>query len=219
MHVFCDESGGPNLAEDTFLVAAVTISGANATRLLKSFRKAVSWTEAEIKGHALRRDQRRIFFDLIHRESDFGAVVVSCQRGEALGGWAMGALPEITLYRHLLCEACRTSGEPGIEPLTITPDGGRYKRVDLRKIESDLVDAAKDWTIDWRRTRVRFQNSASVPGLQVADVIANTAFQALGNTPAAAYARELLLPLGSSGRLILRPIELAACRPPWLTAR
>ena len=217
MHVFCDESGGTDPANDIFLVAAVTISGVAATRLLKSFRKAVRWAEVEIKGHALRPEQRRIFFDLIDREADFGSVVVTCQRSAALGGWAMGALPEIALYRCLLCEACKAAAGAGIEPLTITADGGRYKRSNLKRIEGDLVRAAKDWTTDRRRTSMRFENSISIPGLQVADVIANTAFQSLATTPAAAQAETLLHPLRSSGRLTLRSATLPGSRPTWLT--
>ena len=71
--------------------------------------------------------------------------------------------------------------------------------------------------MDRRRTSVSFENSVSVPGLQIADVVANTAFQSLGATPAAAQAETLLHPLRSSGRLTLRPVALPGCHPTWLT--
>lgn len=217
MHVFCHESGGADPANDVFLVAAVIISGANATRMLKSFCKAVSWTEVEVKGHALRPEPRRIFFDLVAREADVRAVVVHCQRREVLGGWAMNAMPEIALYRCLLCEACEKTAGSGSGSLTITVDGGRYKRAELRDIEVDLTRLAGTWTMGQHRATVNFRDSASIPGLQIADVIVNTAFQCLGHTPTATYAETLLSPLRHLGCLTLCPVELEDCRPAWVT--
>ena len=215
MHVFCDESGGSDPSNDVFLIAAVAVSGAHATRLTKSFRKATDWTDTEIKGHALGPDQRQVLFDLLAREVDVRSIVVSCQRRQALGGWAMSNLPEVNLYRRLLCEACEEVSRSSTEPLTITADGGRYKRVDLRRMEDDVRHAAESWSAGRGRTKISFRDSASAPGLQLADVVANTAFRSLGGTPAAIHADALLSPLGRSGRLILRPVTLADCRPTW----
>ena len=215
MHVFCDESGGTDLSNEVFLVAAVAVSGAHATRLVKSFRKATDWTDTEIKGHALGPDQRQVFFDLLAREVDVRSIVVSCQRRQALGGWAMSNLSELNLYQRLLCEACEEVPRFSIEPLTITADGGRYKRADLRKVEDRVRHVAERWSASPRRTMMSFRDSASWPGLQIADVVANTAFRGLGGTPAAIHADELLSPLRRSGRLILRSVALADCRPEW----
>lgn len=103
LHVFLDESGGADAANDTFLAAAVGISPHDAARLLRSYRKATK-TTGEVHGHQLDRRQRGIFLDLLAREA--AAAVVVCQQRERLGGWAMSELPEVDLYGHLLAEAC-----------------------------------------------------------------------------------------------------------------
>lgn len=218
MQIFCDESGGADPANEIFLVAAVMLSATGATRSLKSFRKAVNWKGSEIKGHSLTLEQRRVFFDLLNREADLDSVVVSCGRRNPLGGWAMGTLPESQLYSHLLREACLGLIRPGFVPRTITPDGGRYKRAELNTIKADLAGAVQVNVASPHEVRVSFEDSASFPGLQIADVIANTVFQALGNTAASEFANELLGPLRSSRRLTLRPVELVGCRPAWLEA-
>lgn len=218
MQIFCDESGGADPANELFLVAAVVLPPAGAKRLLKSFCKAVRWKGAEVKGHSLAPGQRRVFFDLLNREAELGSVVVSCGRRDPLGGWAMAALAESELYGHLLREACSGLAGAGAGPLTITPDGGRYKRAELSAIAAGLAEAVQAGAEAQRKVRVGFGDSASLPGLQVADVVANTVFQALGGTAAAEVASALLEPLRSSGRLSLRLVELAGCRPAWLEA-
>ena len=105
VQVFCDESGGSDPANTAFLVAAVAISTADATRLVKSFRKAAGIT-GEVKGNKLSLAQRATFFGLLSRQTDAASAVIVCSRLDPIGGWAMGALPEAELYSHMLAEAC-----------------------------------------------------------------------------------------------------------------
>ncbi len=217
MQIFCDESGGTDPANDLFLAATVAIPLTGATRLLKSFRKATRWTGGEVKGHRLTPEQRRVFFDLFCREDDLGSIVVSCSRRTLVGGWAMGALSEIELYGHLLREACVDLVPATSQHVTITPDGGRYKKSELHKIALHLAREVQQRSPAAPVT-VSFADSASVAGLQVADVVANTAFQAQTVAANAELAGTLLAPLRLTGRLVMRPVEIADGRPAWLSS-
>ena len=177
MQIFCDESGGADPANDLFLAAAVAILPFGATRLLKSFRKATAWKGSEVKGHRLSPEQRRVFFDLLVRQEDLGSVVVSGSRRTPVGGWAMGALSEPEPYVHLLREECVALVPAISRHVTITPDGGRYKRSELRRIARHLATEVRH-RLPTSPVTVSLADSASTAGLQVADVVANTAFQA-----------------------------------------
>lgn len=61
---------------------------------------------------------------------------------------------------------------------------------------------------------VAFRDSAATAGLQVADVVANSAFQMLAGTGSTG---ELLAPLVEAGRLRIMPLRLRDARPGWMT--
>jgi hypothetical protein len=86
VQIFCDESGGVD--GNHFLVAAITVADSCATRIVKSFRKAVKMS-SEIRGHSLSETNRRIFFDILNKEGDAFAIVAHCGRNGVVGGWAM----------------------------------------------------------------------------------------------------------------------------------
>ena len=209
LHVFLDESGGTSPADDIFLVAAVAIAPGDAVRLVKSFRKATR-AVGELHGHQLDTRQRAIFLGLLARET--ASVVVACRRRDPLGGWAMSALPEADLYGHLLAEACAgLPGYGGTDQLAVTPDGGRYPRARLDRVRAALavsLAAHHAGPVD-----VDFRDSAAIAGLQVADILANSAFQMIGRAGAAG---ELLAPLIDAGRLRIQPLRLAGVRPDWI---
>jgi hypothetical protein len=216
LHIFCDESGGADPANEFFLVAAIAMPATDAARLIKSFRKAAKWPRGEeIKGHALSPAQRDIFFDLVRR-TPINSITVACNRRDAVGGWAMGTLAELDLYSHLLCEACLAMPKPDGDAVTITPDGGRYKKVELAAISARLSAAITQ--AGAKRASVSFQNSTELAGLQIADVIANSVFQSMGASPLAEHTAQLLRPLIEAGRLVTKPITLPGIRPAWLCA-
>lgn len=209
LHVYLDESGGADAANDIFLAAAVAVAPHDAARLLRSYRKATR-TTGEVHGHQLDRRQRGIFLDLLAREA--ASVVVVCQRRERLGGWVMSELPEVDLYGHLLGEACAAlSGFGGAGPLTAILDRPRYAAVYLRAIRARLTA-----TLAPRhggRVTVAIGDSRADPGLQATDVVANSVFQMLGGTGTTG---DLLQPLLAAGRLAIAPLRMTATRPGWI---
>lgn len=215
--VFCDESGGSDAANAVFLTAAVAISAAHATRLLKSFRKATG-LDGEVKGHRIALGQRAIFVDLLAKQPDVVSAVVACSRLDAVGGWAMGALPEVELYRHLLAEACVAL--PGLDTarhLTVTPDRPRYKKSQVEPVRAGLTRAVAA-RHPAARVAVGFGDSAELPGLQVADVVANSVFQSLVPSAATEAVARLLAPLVARGVLHIRRVQLEGTCPEWLVS-
>lgn len=214
--VFCDESGGSDAANAVFLTAAVAISTADATRLLKSFRKA-SGVTGEVKGHRLAFEERAVFVDLLAKQSGtVSAIVTCCSRLDAVGGWAMGALPEVVLYRHLLAEACLALPNlDAVGHLTVTPDRPRYKKAQAEPVRADLTRtvAARHPTA---KVAVGFGDSAELPGLQVADVVANSVFQSLVPSAATEAVAQLLAPLIARGILNVQKVQLDGVCPEWL---
>jgi len=215
IHVFCDESGGTDPANNAFLAAAVAIVPADAQKLIKSFRKAAKVAN-EVKGHRLTREQRQIFFELLGRRAEVVSVVVKCSRGHVKGDWAMKTLPEVHLYSQLLAEACM--GLPNLASaghLTITPDGGRYKKARLDLVREQIMHTVCAYH-PVPRVNVNFGDSRHLPGLQVADVIANSVFQSLAATEAGEASRMLLHTLLDQGRLQIHDVELEKNSPKWL---
>jgi len=215
VQVFCDESGGSDPASTAFLVAAAAISTADATRLVKSFRKATGFA-GEVKGNKLTRAQRGAFLGLLARQADAASVVVACSRGNPVGGWAMSALPEAELYGHMLAEACLAL--PGLSlarHIAITLDRLRYT-----KARAELVRAGVAQTIAARHPAagvgITFGDSAELAGLQVADVVANAAYQVIAPTPASEATAPLLATLIARSALMMDHVQLGGMRPAWL---
>lgn len=204
-HIFCDESGGSDRASGAFVAAAVEIVPSEASRLLKRFRHAAR-ISGEVKGHRLVARQRRIFFDMLARHTEIGGIAVTCGHSDTLGAWAFDNLREIDLYGHMMIEACRAL--PGA--VSVTLDGGRYKKAPADVVRQTISRALGAAHVD-------FGNSATLAGLQIVDVIANTVFQSLGRTDLAPVATEVLEPLICSGRLSIRPVRLEAICPAWLS--
>lgn len=214
-HIFCDESGGSDRANTTFLTAAVAIVPADAERLIRRFRSAAK-IKGEVKGTQLTLKQRTLFFELLAKRTEIVSAIVTCTRNDRRGGWAMGALREVDLYSHLLTEACIAL--PGLNTtrhLTITPDEGRFKKAELSRVGEQLTRIVAD-----RHSQVAVNvgfAKSDLPGLQVADVIANTVFQTFGSLQAASAALQLLAPFEQGGHLLIKQVELAAVCPSWLT--
>lgn len=211
MQIFYDESGGTDPVNTLFLVAAVRIDGVAATRLIKSFRKA-SGVVGEVKGFRLSMPERRLFFGLLSRIDGLAAAVV-CDRRDPVGGWAMGALPETQVYEHLLNGACCLL-PPVSGPTTVAVDGGRYKRAIYGELLSRLPSAIG--AHHEGRASVVFANSAASAGIQVADVVANTLFHALGTDEGVGEVRALLGKPIAEGRLSIAAASFDGMRPDWL---
>lgn len=218
MHLYCDESGGTD--GDLFCVSALRLEPREVERALKVFRRQTSW-EGEVKGHALHAEQRLLLLELAFKTPSAAAVVV-CDARTMLGGWAASTLvPEAMLRRELLSEACILAMEdlPRATCAGVTADGGRYTRKVLAEERTHLETVLRERGLLPQAKHPRLVAHASSqqhPGLQLADVVANTVHRLLrgaqpGVSPALVGLPEVLVE-----RIQIRHVALPAHRPGWM---
>lgn len=172
MHIYCDESGGTDAASGEFLIGAVLIAPGDADRLVRAFRKKVRLGE-EIKGHKLLPDDRGRFFTMLS-EVDHSACAAGCVRTDHVGGMVMRTQPEIRIWRGLLAHVL---SRPSFAAATgVTLDQGRYLKEARNRAIGELADElAARWG---RRWPIHTGDSRRFAGLQIADVVVNTALHA-----------------------------------------
>lgn len=212
MHIFCDESGGTASANRQFTIAAVMLDPTSARRAVRHFCRTHRW-KGEIKGTNLTPQQRIAFVQMLHGEGLIRGVAVICARGRPVADWAMKQFcqDEPALYHHMLLESLVALG---IDPVVrgITADQSRYKRVVSDKIATEITaDLEK---LVGRRIPFDYGESGASAGLQVADVICNTAGQ-LGSH-LEQVAEKALAPLRDAGLLVTHQTGLSGLVPSWL---
>ena len=215
MHVFCDESGGAAPGNPHFTLAVAAMDQHAAARVVKRFRKVAKLKGGEIKGSSLNATHRELFMQVLADEGCRAGAAVVCARGDPVAGWAFRTYQrrEPVLYRHLLAEALGVLGI-GAEVQGITADGGRYTRAELDLVATNLT--ADIERLAGRRVPFGYGDSAKSPGLQIADVLCNTAGKLLTDGPQQGVAAKALAPLIERKLVVVKPARLPGCAPPHL---
>lgn len=218
MHIFCDESGGCAPAESCFLTVSVLIDPRQAALVIKRFRKA-SGIRGEVHGWAMTDEEHKLFFRHLAKHADSVAAAVVCQRATPVGRWAMREMGarEHVLRSTMFAEGCEILSATeqfrrlAATQMNITKDNGRYPGdvlVEARQLTEDQLTrcvASTSFTVG-------YGDSQSVPGLQVADVIAN----ALSRVLRRGADESTLGPMMAPERLCVRPVRADAYRPAWV---
>ncbi|MFI3904712.1 DUF3800 domain-containing protein [Ochrobactrum sp. S1502_03] len=214
MQIFCDESGGCDVADKhTFLVSAVAIDAADATRVIKMFKKTIK-EKGEIKGGLLLDLQREAFFDILRGESEHSSVIVTSANSSDLGRWAIKALGERNIYHGMLKEACSSFNVIGAKRINIFPDSGRYSKQERSYIQKDLEKKLAH--LYGVPVSLAFQDSRSQDGIQVADIVANSVYQLCGAGIGDFRNHHLFQPLAEKNRFTVRPTSYNGNKPHWL---
>jgi hypothetical protein len=213
-HVYCDESGGTDPASPCFLVTAVATDPRKAGHLIGRLRKRTG-LKGEAHGHALDARRRDLFLRYFGDMEDTAAIVVVLKRGAGLAGTLAEAGREAVLRTHMMAEAIALvldTGKSSRGPATvgITIDGGRYKRSVLERERSRLVELLAVAEPP-AKVEAQYDNSERTAGLQVADIIGNTALRSLGGY-ASADEQGRLIALEREGLLQVRDAVLPALR-------
>lgn len=208
MQIYCDESGV--LSKGIFLATSAMISSHAANHLIARFRKQFK-IRGEVKGTNLSPEQRAEFFKALAALEELRSVSVVCDRRTPSGGWASSTWPEEAIYERLLCQSCEALPCEGLNAISVTPDGSRYKKAKLMDIGGRIeVRLGERFQL---KAKVSFADSARTAGIQVADVIANTVHAALRDN---GQSESLLLtPLIGSGRLSVTDLKLGT-QPNWI---
>ncbi|WP_264656470.1 DUF3800 domain-containing protein [Azospirillum canadense] len=207
MHIFCDESGGTGRDDSLFLVAAVALSADEATRIMKKFRKATG-LRGEVKGSRLTDKHRKIFFDLLDRSPWPQASVVFCRGLDQIGSWALAALDDHELWAELVIESTLWLGERST--IAISADR-RYNGARQHGVHDSIVAGLSGRTRA-NRVTVQFVDSQASDGVQIADIIANTAYRDIPTL----WIGEKSERSSTTAKIAIRPVELKARRPQWL---
>ena len=214
MHIYCDESGGFDGDKHSLIIGAVQIGAADAGRLIKQFRKATGLRN-EIKGGLLSASQRETFFSMLGGAEGV-STAISCRRASPLGGWASRSLSEHEVYSHMLIEACEMIvGNEALPFINIVADGGRYSKVKLEAVRETVVTALGK---SGSKVSLEFASSVATQGVQVADIVSNTVYQATSASDALGAHSDILLPLIACNRLRISRATLSTVKPTWLAA-
>ena len=217
MHVFCDESGGIAPGNHHFTMAAVVLDPDHAIRALKTFRKALKLPKnAEVKGSSLQRPaDRTLFFKILAEGGAVRGGAVICARGSRIGDWATSTFQgrEGVLFRHMLVEAFEALPLTR-DPRGITIDKGRYKHTLLEAIKAQLSDDV--YALTGRRIPLDYGDSASIAGLQIVDVLANTAGRIAAADQQSEIVNETLNPLRAQCGLQLCEARISRLAPEWV---
>jgi hypothetical protein len=145
-------------------MAAVEIDADNAERLLHRFR-AVTGLRGELKGSRIDLVQRALFFELLERFH--GRARISVVQSELLGSAADRPTDfeaYVALMKQLVGDWLPEIG--GCASFVV--DEGRYSALVLEQVRLDIVAMLASFGT------ARMEDSSRCPGIQIADVIANS---------------------------------------------
>ena len=214
MQIFCDESGGCDVADKhTFLVSAIAIDTRDATNVLKKFRK-ITKAKGEIKGGLLQDSHRKTFFDILSEEIENSSVIVTSANSTDLGRWAIKELGERSIYHKMLGEACASFDKKEASRVNIFPDSGRYSKHELSCIQKDLE--RKLGEVYGVPVSMSFHDSRSQDGIQLADIVANSVYQLCGAGVDEFHTHEFFQQLVEKNRFVVKPTTYDGDKPNWL---
>lgn len=212
VHIFCDESGG--FERGIFIVCSACIEPRDASHIIGDMRKKFRIRD-EIKGSSLSSEQRSHFFEFLENKSDATSIIVSFTRSDPISGWGINNLGQHKVYENMLFESCSAHDFTSTAKANISPDGGKYSKKIMADIEIELQGRfTSSISPD---IKVKFTESQSSHGIQVADIVASTVFRALNtgieNLATDPFCGRLI----EQKRLRVQMLNLAGIAPEWLS--
>ncbi len=193
MPIYIDESGGVSAGAMT--MAGVENDEADAERLLSRFR-TVTGLRGELKGSRIDLVQRALFFELLER---FGGRARICMASrDTLENARM--LSDFDVYvgllTHLVEDWLPETG--GCAHFIV--DQGRYDTLVLEKVRLDIATMLASFGT------ARLADSARCPGVQIADVVANSYYNLAIHSGRAHRIAAIVEPFVQSRLLRSRPL-------------
>lgn len=212
MHIFCDESGG--IENGIFVVCSVCIDPRDALHIISDMRKKFRLHD-EIKGSSLSIEERAYFFEFLENKSDASSIAVKFAKGDPISSWSIHQLTPPSIYEYMLFESCSSHNYTGIKHANITPDGGKYSKKTMALIESGLQIKLAS-TVE-ASTKVKFADSQTSAGIQIADIISSTVYRAINSQLENLSVDPFCGRLVEQNRLIIQKLSLTGLTPLWLT--
>ncbi|SNS73443.1 hypothetical protein SAMN06295912_11419 [Sphingomonas laterariae] len=197
MPIFCDESGAP--ATGAMTVAAVAITDQGAEALLSRFH-AITGSGGELKGSRIDMAERALVFEFLERFG--GTAVISVGKPVREPGHDAGKL-DLDTYGALLADAIGAHLPDAPGPVTALVDDGRYDPATLAQIRGrveQLID--RHDPASWAGLR----DSRRTAGIQIADVMANSAWNVAIGSPRSKRIAAIMEPFIANGVVRVRTI-------------
>lgn len=180
-------------------LAAVAITDEGAESLLSRFR-AVTGLGGELKGSRIDMVERALVFELLERFG--GRAIISVARPVRHPDEDAGAL-DLATYAALLADAIGAHLPDAPGPVTALVDDGRYDAATLSHVRDEvekLIDGHDP--ASWAALR----DSKRTAGIQIADVLANSAWNIAIASPRSHRITAILEPFLANGVVRIRSI-------------
>lgn len=191
MTIYCDESGG--IGAGVMTVAAVALPPDDAADLLDRVR-AVLGLKGELKGSRIELPERAFVIELLMRTG--GRAVIATAAMADLRAAHGSAMPEdIAIYAALVQAAVDPWVAASGGCIAIEMDDGRYDPRLNALLRADVQSSLGQWG------QARLADSRRSPGVQIADVLANSFYQIGLNGPRAPRINALMAPFVAGGAI------------------
>lgn len=194
MPIYCDESGG--VGRGVMTLAAISITEDHAEAVLSRFRE-VTGLSSELKGSRIDLAERGLLFEILAQHEWHATVGIAIsalvpELGQDRGDHDTG------IYARLLNETVSSMMPASQDCTRVIIDDGRYGPDTLAIIRHDIIKAISPCaTASW-------DMSHRVPGLQIADVIANTFFNRAMVTQRQSRMAAIVAPFLGTGQIKLQ---------------
>lgn len=193
MPIYCDESGG--VGRGVMTLAAISIGDEDASSVLRRFRE-ITGLASELKGSRIDLAERGLLFEILGHYDWHATVGVAISALVPEAGQDRGD-HDTAIYARLLNETVSAMAGATDACASVIIDDGRYGPETLAIIRRDIIDAISPCgTASW-------DISHRVPGLQIADVIANTFFNRAMVTQRQARMAAIVAPFLETGQIRL----------------
>jgi hypothetical protein len=194
MPIYCDESGG--VGRGVMTMAAVLIDDDKADALLHRFRE-VTGLDSELKGSRIDLAERVLFFELFEKTKARAEVGIALSALRPQAGEDRGD-HDIEIYARLMNETIGAILPESGMCASVIMDTGRYAEDTLKLVRGDIAALIGPWN------SAQMVESHTLPGLQIADVIANSFFNRALVTERQGRMAAIVQPFLDSGQIQMK---------------
>ena len=200
MYIYCDESGG--VGRGVMTLAAVSIEPDTAEAMLLRFR-SMTGLKNELKGSRIDLAERALFFELFKDSGARATVGVAISAAQPGPGEDRGD-HDRNVYSALLSDVIGALIPESGGCLGVVIDDGRYDANTLAVINDDISRLVSPLGL------ASLELSHVLPGLQIADVVANTFFNRALVSERQSRMAAIVAPLLQNRQIRLRILDRAA---------
>jgi hypothetical protein len=200
LYIYCDESGG--VGRGVMTLAAVSIEPDTAEAMLLRFR-SMTGLKNELKGSRIDLAERALFFKLFKDSGARATVGIAISAVQPGPGEDRGD-HDRKVYSALLNDVIGSLIPESGGCLGIVIDDGRYDAKSLGVINDDIGRLVAPLGL------ASLELSHVLPGLQIADVVANTFFNRALVTERQSRMAAIIAPLLQTRQIRLRILDRAA---------